>query len=522
MTDKARVFDVDVKKCEEIVRIKMDYVAGRLSFDEARRELKSKFDYVTPEEFAYGEQKLKEEGMADEEMHDRMNDIIRLFDGILRQPALEALPEGHPVRTFMAENAVMEKIVGHMKALLAKDKFIKNEWLEVYDKLLLYQRHFARKHNQLFPFLEQKGFDRPTAIMWSFDDAVRNVIGKGKKLLDKDDEKAFRELQPEVIEKIEDIMLKERTILYPTSLKLLTEQEFRQMRIGEEEIGFANIDEPQGFLPETKQDEAAPAKVMAEGPTEGFADEFNALLQKYKIGKTAEEILDVANGRLTLEQINLIYRHLPMDLTFTDENDIVKFYTDTKERVFDRSAGIIGRLLQNCHPREVWPIVNRVVSSLRSGEKDKVQFTLKKKGRIVHIEYIGVHDEAGNFRGVLETMQDVTPFAKDGESIAAEQRKEAASPVTTPTAAAPAETKPSAGVDDLTTSITMAGLFDKYPYLKDFFVELSPVYQKLKNPVIFAAMGRLADLGMAARRGGFEPDELLEKVKAEIRKHEKK
>lgn len=179
----------------------MDYVAGRLSFDEARRELKSKFDYVTPEEFAYGEQKLKEEGMADEEMHDRMNDIIRLFDGILRQPALEALPEGHPVRTFMAENAVMEKIVGHMKALLAKDKFIKNEWLEVYDKLLLYQRHFARKHNQLFPFLEQKGFDRPTAIMWSFDDAVRNVIGKGKKLLDKDDEKAFRELQPEVIEK---------------------------------------------------------------------------------------------------------------------------------------------------------------------------------------------------------------------------------------------------------------------------------------------------------------------------------
>lgn len=157
MTDKARVFDVDVKKCEEIVRIKMDYVAGRLSFDEARRELKSKFDYVTPEEFAYGEQKLKEEGMADEEMHDRMNDIIRLFDGILRQPALEALPEGHPVRTFMAENAVMEKIVGHMKALLAKDKFIKNEWLEVYDKLLLYQRHFARKHNQLFPSLNGRG-----------------------------------------------------------------------------------------------------------------------------------------------------------------------------------------------------------------------------------------------------------------------------------------------------------------------------------------------------------------------------
>ena len=86
----------------------------------------------------------------------------------------------------------------------------------------MYQRHFARKHNQLFPALEAKGFDRPTAIMWSFDDAVRNAVTRGKRLLDTDQDKLFLELQPEVIDKIEDIMLKEKSILYPTALKLLT------------------------------------------------------------------------------------------------------------------------------------------------------------------------------------------------------------------------------------------------------------------------------------------------------------
>ncbi len=518
---RADIFKVDDAKCKEIVRIKRAYITGELTFDQARQELLSHFDSVSPEEFAYGEQQLKEEGVDDQEMHERMDDILRLFDGILKDRSMENLPEGHPIRTFMAENEVMEKVVSRMEELLGKKKFIKNEWLEVYEKLLLYQRHFARKHNQLFPFLEEKGFDRPTVIMWSFDDAVRNAINKGKRFLDSDDEAQFLALQPEVIDKLKDIMLKENTILYPTSLKLLTEREFRQMRIGEEEAGFANIDAPTGFMPLERQEEAA--AVAEEVPAEGFMNEFNTLLQKYKVGRTAEEILDVANGRLTLEQINLIYRHMPMDLTFTDENDIVKFYTDTKERIFDRSAGIIGRVLQNCHPREVRPIVNKVVETLRSGEKDKIQFTLKKKGRIVHVEYIGVHDEKGNFRGVLETMQDVTPFARDGESVAAEKRGQEPPQRPEHHAKVPAAGEGVAEkgkAHELTTSITMAGLFDKYPYLKEFFVSLSPAYAKLKNPVVFAAMGRIATLAMAAQRGGFEPDELLVRIKEEIEKHE--
>lgn len=109
MTD-TQVFKVDLQKCEELVRIKRAYVNGDLSFDEARQKIVDKYDVVTPQEFAYGEQKLKDEGVTDSEMKDRMNELYRLFEGVLQVPTMDNLPEGHPVQTYMAENAVIYRI----------------------------------------------------------------------------------------------------------------------------------------------------------------------------------------------------------------------------------------------------------------------------------------------------------------------------------------------------------------------------------------------------------------------------
>ena len=373
--------------------------------------------------------------------------------------------------------------------------------MEVYEKLLAYLKHISRKHNQLFPFLERKGFDRPTAVMWSFDDNVKKDILQGQRYLEADDIEKFLAYQAQVIDDLRDIILKEKTILYPTALQILSENDFLQMRLGEDEIGYANIEGPQGFLPE------GPLEPVADMPREdaSFMNEFNQLLQKYKIGRTAEDILDVANGKLTLEQINLIYRHLPIELTYTDENNIVKFYTDAKERIFDRSAGVIGRDLQNCHPREVWPVVGWVVQALRNGEKDVIQFSTTKKGKLIHIAYRAVRDKQGNFRGILETIQDITPFKKDFKGILQEEKVSEADV---------SDLQPFAS--DITPKITMAGLFDKYPYLKPFMGTLNPMYKKLQNPVTFAAVGRFVTLEMVANRGGFKPEELLEKIKEEI------
>ena len=133
--------------------------------------------------------------------------------------------------------------------------------------------------------------------------------------------------------------------------------------------------------------------------------------------------MDVAIGKLTLAQINLIYRHLPIDLTFVDENDIVKFYTDTPVRVFSRSAGVIGRKVQNCHPREILPVVNRILDSFKSGEKDTAEFFINKPGKQIFVNYIAVRDENGVYRGCLETNRSPLLSGREAKQTAARKWK---------------------------------------------------------------------------------------------------
>ena len=82
-----------------------------------------------------------------------------------------------------------------------------------------------------------------------------------------------------------------------------------------------------------------------------------------------DRVLDVAEGKLTLEQINLLFRHLPVDISYVDENELVKFYTDTPHRVFPRSKGVIGREVRNCHPPKSVHIVEDIIEKFRTGEQ---------------------------------------------------------------------------------------------------------------------------------------------------------
>ena len=477
------ILGLDEAKCREIVDIKEKYIKGELTFEEAREIILQRFDTV----------------------------IIRLFDGVMEREHLE-LPEGHPIRSFMEENQIILGTIAEMKELLA-GKFIKNRWLEVYDRLKEYIKHITRKHNQLFPYLEQKGFDRPTLIMWTFDDHVKKAILRSARYLDMDKEEAFLKMQPEVIEKIEDIIFKETQVLYPTSMELLSEEEFREMRIGEEEVGFANMEAPKGSLPPEKTERSS-------GGEPSFMKDFSALLSKYHMGAGTDTEMDVAIGKLTLAQINLIYRHLPIDLTFVDENDIVKFYTDTPVRVFSRSAGVIGRKVQNCHPREILPVVNRILGSFKSGEKDTAEFFINKPGKQIFVNYIAVRDENGVYRGCLETMQDV-------EHIRSLGNKPQSAPVWTgskadDSAEVEAETAEKEGDEgntvEITGDTTLHRALQTYPYLKEFLLQLSPKYKPLSNPALFAMMSRVADFRTIAAKGGFTEEELLGKIKEEIKK----
>lgn len=501
-----RGFDkLDHAKLDKLITIKVSYLKGEISKEEARKQIMANYKSITADEFAYTEQKIKDLGFSDETVHKHMDELLNLLEGILEKSSL-SLPIGHPLQTYINENTAIKSLLSEMKEF-ENNPFDKDKWTEFYNKLYQFNTHLSRKQNQLFSKLEEKGFDRPSKIMWSFDNNVKKLISTAKTLLEEDKYDEFLKLQPEVHESILDLIDKEESILYPTSFKLISEEEFIKMRKGDDEIGYCLIENPPifGDILENK-----------EIPNE-FMSELSQLLAKYSSLTGQNEILDVKQGKLTLEQINLIFQHLSVDLSYVDENELVRFYSDTKHRVFPRSPGVIGRNVMNCHPRESVDTVNRIIEAFRNGEKDMAEFWLQMGGKFIYITYTAVRDENGKFRGVLEMMQDATHIrslegSKKLLSWDDEYKQEDKN--TSP------KNSNNSNPYGITKDSVIADIINKYPYIREFMPTLSPKYSKILNPIAFNTIGKVANLEMIAQRGNINIDVLISKICDEIKNHE--
>ena len=533
--------DINNERYRIIVSIKEDYLDGKLSLEEGNRILKEKLGTCTPDEFAYAEQSLK--GVyKDEEILDKMDDLLNLFDGVLVRAENE-YPENHPLWAYLEEINAVEKVALEADELLKQDKFIKNPWLGVFDSLAEWRIHLSRKQNQLYPMLENHGFDRPTRIMWTFDDGVRDAISASYALLREDKYEEFLASVPETLEKLRDLNSKELEVLLPTSFKLLSDEEFVRMSKNDHEIGYAIINAPGLYVVPGINDSAAQLNDNNSGQNGAVSNEFlndlAGLLSKYvgpvggaQVGKDA--VLDVATGKLTLEQINLLFRHLPVDLSYVDENELVKFYSDTPHRIFPRSANVIGREVKNCHPAKSVHVVEEIVEKFRSGEQNQAEFWINKPGLFIYVIYTAVRDENGKFRGVLEMMQDCTHIRElegsrtlltwdktnfvgntdnngNDKSLAQEAAEEVdEEPLTTD----------ADGRFHIDAKTTLSNLIKQSPEVVDYLISLNPKFEKLKTPMV-KVMAKVATIKMIAERGDFNVDELVGKIDAFINKARK-
>ena len=530
--------DINNERYRIIVSIKEDYLDGKLSLEEGNRILKEKLGTCTPDEFAYAEQSLK--GVyKDEEILEKMDDLLDLFDGVLVRAENE-YPENHPLWAYLEEINAVEKVALEADELLKQEKFIKNPWLGVFDSLAEWRTHLSRKQNQLYPMLEDHGFDRPTRIMWTFDDAVRDAISASYALLREDKYEEFLASVPETLAKLRDLNSKELEVLLPTSYKLLSDEEFVRMSKNDHEIGYAIINAPGLYVVPGINDSAAQLNgnnsAQGSAVSNEFLNDLAGLLSKYvgpvggaPVGKDA--VLDVATGKLTLEQINLLFRHLPVDLSYVDENELVKFYSDTAHRIFPRSANVIGREVKNCHPAKSVHIVEEIVEKFRSGEQSQAEFWINKPGLFIYVIYTAVRDENGKFRGVLEMMQDCThirelegsrtlltwdktDFVGDGgkeKSLAQEAAEEVEEePLTTD----------ADGRFHIDAKTTLSNLIKQCPDIVDYLISLNPKFEKLKTPMV-KVMAKVATIKMIAERGEFEVNDLISKIDAFINKDKK-
>lgn len=519
--------NIDAAKIQKIIEVKVNYLNGNWSYEEARRELTVHYEQVSAQEFAICEQYLQDYGISDDLLAERMEDLLGIFEGVLESKAPK-LPDGHPIQTYMNEINALRELLDQMENQLKK-RFIHNEWAIHYERLSQIHLHFSRKQNQLFPALEKKGFDKPSKVMWTLDNQIRDAIKEGQIKLTQQDENAFLILQKPLLKLIEDMMVKESEILFPTALELLTEEDFAAMRLGDDEIGYCLIENPGPYVGNpngllTVKTEDNETKIGSDYKTRDFMTDLAKLLEKHGHAGPSQnsEELQVSQGKLSLEQINLIFKHLQVDLSYVDEHDIVKFYSDTKHRVFPRSPGVIGREVRNCHPRESVATVEEIIRAFKAGEQEEAEFWLEIGDKFIYIIYTAVRDEHGQFRGILEMMQDVTKIrglsgsqrllSWDKNYIENEERVNRETDSKTNLTVIESKVNLSSSSYEITPDTLLGPIVKKYPFIKDYLISLSPKFSKLSNPMLFKTMSSMATFQMISDRGGLKVEELIEKI----------
>jgi len=349
-------------------------------------------EHVSPTEIAQMEQSLIDDGLPEAEVK-RLCDVhVEVFKQSLDTQETPTTPAGHPIHNFMAENRATENLLEEIDRIIGElGRHPTSEAVEAHRETLVdlvarlseIEKHYLRKENQLFPRLEAKGMSGPSQVMWAVHDDVRAALKIAREQASSGDPLISLTLE-ELSITIRDMIYKEENILYPMSLESLTHEDWLMVKDGEAEIGFAWIQPLFEWPGPDEVAEEAPEEPVAGGP------------------------LDLDVGKLTPEQVNLIFKNLPIDVTFVDEDDRVAYYSHGRERIFPRSPAVIGRKVQLCHPGSSVHVVERILKDFKEGSRDMADFWITSQGKFLYIRYFAIRDDEGNYRGTLEVNQNVT------------------------------------------------------------------------------------------------------------------
>ena len=349
-------------------------------------------EHVSPKEIAEMEQSLIDDGLPEAEVK-RLCDVhVEVFKQSLDTQETPTTPAGHPIHNFMAENRATENLLEEIDGIIGElGRHPTSEVVEAHRETLVdlvarlseIEKHYLRMENQLFPILEAKGMSGPSQVMWAVHDDIRAALKVAREQASAGDPRISLTLE-ELSITIRDMIYKEENILYPISLEALTHKDWLRVKDGEADIGFAWI-QPLFEWP-------GPDDVVEEAPVE----------------PVVAGLLDLDVGKLTPEQVNLIFKNLPLDVTFVDEDDRVAYYSHGRERTFPRSPAVIGRKVQLCHPGSSVHVVEMILKEFKEGSRDVADFWITAQGKFLYIRYFAIRDDEGNYKGTLEVNQNVT------------------------------------------------------------------------------------------------------------------
>ncbi len=397
-----------------------------------KEEIKSVIKELKPVEIAIVENELaKEDGISVERIRKICDVHFELMEEFLNEePTVEPW---HPIYISMKEHERILEMLKQLKDLVyTASKSPSFETLiaigKLTEELKKIELHFQKQEYGIFPYVEKYGVEQPPKVMWSEHDTMRAIIKEFAKIIENRDVERLKtegvNITTQLLEMFMMHMHKENHILFPTALSLVSENEFKQIRKTFDEIGYCC------YFPEPIDLEKTQEKASIDTPSEKPA-QIEKLLKAYnELKSLLEEMgvltqenttpnplsshgrINLPSGSFSIEELTYLLNTLPIDITFVDKNDEVRYFSEGKERIFLRTRDVIGRKVQNCHPPKSVHIVEKILRDFKSGKRDHADFWIKLGEKYVLIRYFAVRNEKGEYLGTLEVTQDIAPIQK--------------------------------------------------------------------------------------------------------------
>ena len=348
------------------------------------------------------EQELIREGLPEEEVIKLCDVHSKVLEGNIDHSGAKEIPKGHPIDTFQKENIELTNVCTQLKAILSdREDDLENYLNKIkgnFNALMDVDKHYQRKENLLFPFLEKKNITGPPKVMWAKHDEIREKLKAAIEAASinvtsnfDDFDSSLEFLFKPAIEAVEDMIMKEEEILLPMTMDMLTNLEWYEIYLQTNEIGYCLYDPQIEWKPEGVE-----------------------------ISKTASEnkgdLIQLPSGSFTAHELNALLNTLPFDMTFVDKDDKVRYFTQGEERIFARNRAILKRDVRMCHPPSSVNIVDQILQDFKSGKESRAPFWINMHGKFIHIEYFAVRGENGEYLGTLEVSQNATDLrALEGE-----------------------------------------------------------------------------------------------------------
>lgn len=417
---------------KEVIKAVLRELHSGVSLEVLKERFKEVLKDVSPMEIPLIEQELVREGVPIQEIIKLCDLHVALFRDFLVSRELEDVPKGHPLNLLLMENEYLLKKAEALNIYALslsratsedEKKALINNIRDLINDLRKIRVHYRKIQMLIFPYLEKRGISAVPRVLWAREDEIIVKLRGMVKLLESNDYTQIAKRASEIANGISEIIFRENKILFPAVWVLLSEGEWAAINDEANKIGWlVNVDVK--WTPREKPTMPYEVKGVVSGEVlEKLPQEMKIMAlaggikpDEYELIRSGD--LNLETGFINLDELKSLIKSLPLEVTFADVNDRVRFFSEGKfHKGFARSKTILGRRVEYCHPPRLEAFIKKVLNELKSGAKDYEVFWTKMGDRIIRVMVVALRNDEGKYLGALEIVEDLTEIVENPEEV---------------------------------------------------------------------------------------------------------